>query len=302
MHEGAILIAGVGGLGCSWAVAAHEQCSDQSDLLLIDADETSFRGSGQAHCLHLDAIGDGSGAAALPSLAAHRLTEGLGAIEPLLEKAELMFVMTGLGGGTGSGAASELARMAQSRNCIAMSIAGLPFAEQPLRSAIANAALPALHNQSHVCIRVSMERLAWYARARDEDWQSGSGWIQDLVEGLVTTLAKVGKLNLDLMDLRTVVEHQGGATLIVGTGSVVDPSQVVELARRSPLTEVDVSGAKGCLIQVEGGPDMTLSHLNQLSESLVSSLHPDCQVILGARASDEMVGRLRLVAVVSGIL
>ena len=114
-------------------------------------------------------------------------------------------------------------------------------------------------------------------------------------------MAKVGKLNLDLMDLRTVVEHQGGATLIVGTGSVVDPLQVVELARRSPLTEVDVSGAKGCLIQVEGGPDMTLHHLNQLSESLVSSLHPDCQVILGARASDEMVGRLRLVAVVSGL-
>ncbi len=63
----------------------------------------------------------------------------------------------------------------------------------------------------------------------------------------------------------------------------------------------DNKGAKGCLIQVEGGPDMTLSHLNQLSESLVSSLHPDCQVILGARASDEMVGRLRLVAVVSGL-
>ena len=301
MHEGAILIAGVGGLGCSWAVAAHQQCLDLSDLLLIDADETSFRGSGQAHCLHLDAVGDGSGAAALPNLAAHRLSEGLGAIEPLLETAELVFIMTGLGGVTGSGAANELERIARARNCIVMSVAGLPFAEQPLRSAIANATLPALEEQSHVCIRVSMERLAWYARARDEDWQSGSGWIQDLVEGLVTTLAKVGKLNLDLMDLRTVVEHQGGATLIVGTGSVVDPLQVVELAKRSPLTEVDVSGAKGCLIQVEGGPDMTLSHLNQLSESLVSSLHPDCQVILGARASDEMVGRLRLVAVVSGL-
>ena len=301
MHEGAILIAGVGGLGCSWAVAAHQQCLDLSDLLLIDADETSFRGSGQAHCLHLDAVGDGSGAAALPNLAAHRLSEGLGAIEPLLEPAEVVFGLTGVGGGTGSGAGKELARIARARNCIVMSVAGLPFAEQPLRSAIANATLPALEEQSHVCIRVSMERLAWYARARDEDWQSGSGWIQDLVEGLVTTLAKVGKLNLDLMDLRTVVEHQVGATLIVGTGSVVDPLQVVELAKRSPLTEVDVSGAKGCLIQVEGGPDMTLSHLNQVSESLVSSLHPDCQVILGARASDEMVGRLRLVAVVSGL-
>ena len=103
------------------------------------------------------------------------------------------------------------------------------------------------------------------------------------------------------MDLRTVVEHNGGATLIVGTGSIIDPLQIVDRARNSPLTEVNVSGAKGCLIQVEGGPDMTLAHLNQLSESLVGSLHPDCQVILGARASDEMVGKLRLVAVVSGL-
>ena len=91
MHEGAILIAGVGGLGCAWANAAHQQCADLSDLLLIDADETSFRGSGQAHCLHLDAVGDGSGAAALPNLAAHRLSEGFSALEPLLEKAELVF-------------------------------------------------------------------------------------------------------------------------------------------------------------------------------------------------------------------
>jgi len=301
VHEGAILIAGVGGLGCTWADAAHSECDGLADLLLIDADESSFRGSGQAHCLHLDAVGDGSGAAALPNLAAHRLTEGLGALDPLLEKAELVFIMTGLGGGTGSGAANELARLARARNCLVLSVAGLPFAEQPLRSAIASAALPALEKQSHVCIRVSMERLAWYARARGADWQQGSGWIQDLVEGLVTTLAKVGKMNLDLMDLRTVVEHRGEATLIVGSGTVVDPSGVVDVARRSPLTEVDVSGAKGCMIQVEGGPDMTLAHLNLLSESLVSSLHPDCQVILGARASDEMVGRLRIVAVVSGL-
>ncbi|MEO2242716.1 MAG: hypothetical protein ABGX49_03525, partial [Candidatus Poseidoniia archaeon] len=68
MHEGAILICGVGGLGCIWADSAHRTCPDLADLLLIDADEASFRGSGQAHCLHLDAIGDGNGAAALPSL------------------------------------------------------------------------------------------------------------------------------------------------------------------------------------------------------------------------------------------
>ena len=301
MHEGAILICGVGGLGCIWADAAHRNCVDLADLLLIDADEESFRGSPQAHCLHLDAVGDGNGAAALPALAAHRLAEGLSSMSALLDKAELVVVMAGLGGGTGSGAASELARIARSRNCLVISIAGLPFAEQPLRSAIAQAALPALENNSNVCIRVSMERLAWYARARDTEWREGSGWIQDLIEGLVTTLAKVGKLNLDLMDLRTVVNHPGEATLIVGTGPVTNPKEIVEIARLSPLSNTDVSGARGCLIQVEGGPDMTLSHLNELTELFVSNLHSDCQVILGARSSDEMVGRLRLVAVVSGL-
>ena len=301
MHEGAILICGVGGVGCIWANSAHQKSSDLSDLLLIDADESSFLESPLAHCLHLDAIGDGGGAAALPSLAAHRLAEGSSSISTLLDNAELVVLMTGLGGGTGSGAASELASLARSKNCLVISIAGLPFAEQPLRSAIAQASLPALDANSNICIQVSMERLAWYARARGSDWRMGSGWIQDLIEGLVTTLARVGKLNLDLMDLRTVVNHVGDATLIVGSGSVANPNEVVEVARQSPLVNTNIDGAKGCLIQVEGGPDMTLAHLNELTESFVSKLHPDCQVILGARSSDEMLGRLRLVAVVSGL-
>ena len=122
-----------------------------------------------------------------------------------------------------------------------------------------------------------------------------------MIEGLVTTLARVGKINLDLMDLRTVVGRPGNATLIVGNGTTEDPDGVVRMARNSPLSEISIDGAKGCLIQVEGGPDMTLGHLNRVSEAFVSNLDNDCQVILGARASEDMAGRLRLVAVVSGL-
>ncbi len=301
MDEGAILIAGVGGIGCIWAERSHSRCQDMSDLLLIDADENSFAGAPTAHCLHLDAGGDGRGTAALPALAAHRLRDGLNSINPLLEQAELIIIMTGLGGGMGSGASAELAALSKEAECLVITIAGLPFAEQPLRSSIAEAAMPALEDNSHVCIRVSMERLAWQARYREADWRTGSGWIEELIEGLVTTLAKVGKINLDLMDLRTVINRPGNATLIVGTGTTEKPEQVVSKASKSPLSELSVDGAKGCMIQVEGGPDMTLAHLNEVTDAFVSTLDPDCQVILGARASDEMVGRIRLVAVVSGI-
>ncbi|GIS51442.1 MAG: hypothetical protein Ct9H90mP26_2290 [Methanobacteriota archaeon] len=85
-------------------------------------------------------------------------------------------------------------------------------------------------------------------------------------------------------------------------GTTSDPDEVVRMARNSPLSEISIDGAKGCMIQGErGGPDMTLGHLNMVSEAFVSTLDEDCQVILGARASDDLVGRLRLVAVVSGL-
>ncbi|HJM13697.1 MAG TPA: hypothetical protein QF641_04315 [Candidatus Thalassarchaeaceae archaeon] len=301
MDEGAILVVGVGGIGCRWSQRAHSQCPELSDLLLVDADELSFSSSQEAHCLHLDATGEAKGTAALPNLAHHRLKEGLSNISHLIERAELVVVLSALGGGTGSGAASEIAAKAKESGSLVMSIVGLPFAEQPLRCAIAELALPELESNSHLCIRVSLERLAWQARHRDSDWKLGSEWIGELIEGLVTTLARVGKMNLDLMDLRTVIDRPGNATLIVGTGSTEDPSAVVNMARNSPLSEIGIEGAKGCMIQVEGGPDMTLAHLNEVTEGFVSVLDEDCQVILGARASDEMAGTLRLVAVVSGL-
>ena len=301
VNEGEVLIAGVGGLGCIWALEAHSRCSELAELLLIDADESSFEGAHEANCLYLDAGGEGRGAAALPSMASHRLRNGIESILPLLEAAEILILLTGLGGGMGSGASGELAKIANQYGCMVLSIAGLPFAEQPLRCSIAEEAIPSLDINSSVCIRVSMERLAWQSRRRKTNWMTVSGWIAELVEGLVTTLASVGRINLDLMDMRAIINKKGNATLIVGTGTTDNPKSVVDMARNSPLNDIPVEGARGCMIQVEGGPDMTLANLTELTDSFVSSMDPNCQVIMGARVTDEMIGKLRLVAVVSGI-
>jgi cell division protein FtsZ len=301
MHQGTLLVVGVGGLGCLWAERSHSRCSQFSDLLLVDADEKTFTGTLEANCLHLDAIGEARGIAALPMLAKQRLKDGIHEIQPLLDNAELVVILTCLGGGVGSGASSEFANLARKSDCMVVSIAGFPFAEQPMRYQLAEENFPPLYDNSNVCIRVSLERLSWQAKQRDLDWKDGAGWIEELVEGLLTTFAKVGKINLDLMDFRTIVERPGETTILVGSGSTNSLSDVVKMARESPLSDLSADGAKGCWIQVEGGPDMTLSHLNQVTEEFVSRLDPDCQVLLGARASDEMVGRVRVVAVVSGL-
>ena len=301
MDEGSILLVGVGGVGCKWSENAHSKCQNLAELLLIDSDSYSFNSSKVANILHLDHSGDAKGFAALPNLASFRFFEGFPNISNLIIRSELVILLTALGGGTGSGASIELARKARESGSMVISIVGLPFIEQPLRCEIAKLALPELERNSDLCVRVSLERLAWHARESKSDWISGSRWIADLVEGIVTTLAKVGKLNLDLMDLRTIVDKPGESTMIVANGDIFNPSKIVLSATKSPLFEVEISGAKGCLIQVEGGPDMTLSHLNELTEEFISLLDDDCQVILGARASNEMTGKLRLVAVVSGI-
>ena len=84
MEQGSILIVGVGGIGCQWSGGAHDKCQELADLLMIDADESSFSSDHEAHCLHLDASGSARGAAALPNLAAHRLNEGIGNILSLI--------------------------------------------------------------------------------------------------------------------------------------------------------------------------------------------------------------------------
>ena len=141
MEPGSILIVGVGGIGCQWSSGAHGKCQQLSELLLIDADESSFSSGYEAHCLHLDASGSGKGTAALPNLAAHRLNEGVANIQGLLKNSELVIILAALGGGTGSGAAAEIAAKSAESGSLVISIVGMPFAEQPLRSAIADLSL-----------------------------------------------------------------------------------------------------------------------------------------------------------------
>ena len=301
MESGALLVMGVGGLGCRWARGAHSRITNESDLMLVDADAESFRGVSNAHCLHLDATGSERGIAALPSLAAHRAVETLDEIRPVLSDAELVVILAGLGGGTGTGATIELARAAKRNGAIVAVVAGLPFAEQTFRTRMAEDALPSIEAVADVCIRVSLERLAWQSRSRRVDWIVGSGWIEELVEGLISTVAKLGKINLDLMDLKAVVRHEGRATLIVASGPIDALDGIASEARKSPLIDISLDDARGCLIQVEGGPDMTLSHIASITEDFTAHFNDNCQVILGARVSDRLIGRIRLVAVVSGL-
>ncbi|MCH1541034.1 MAG: hypothetical protein L7S56_06360 [Candidatus Poseidonia sp.] len=301
MDPSNILIAGVGGLGCAWAHEAYVRCGMGAHLALIDADDRSFKTGETVHVLRLGHALDEVGCAALPPLAEQRMRGLNNLTQQLLKDTELVILLTGLGGGVGTGAAQEFARQARQTGAIVLAVAGLPFEAQPARLALAEEGFSRLEQTAHVTVRLSLERLARQAREKGQNWQMGAEWVEDLVDGLVRTLMRMGLINLDLMDLRAIVDQDGLATMLVGIGRPDDPRGILESALKAPLAEMDVGGAKGCLIQVEGGPGMTIGQVDAVAELFTSALDSDAQVILGARVSEDLQDTIRVVTLLSGI-
>ena len=244
---------------------------------------------------------DSMGCAALPPLAEQRM-RGLSPLaRTILEDVELVVLLVGLGGGSGTGAGHEFARQARQSGAVVLSVAALPFEVQETRSKIAAEGLERLQNNAHITVQLSLERLARQAREKGTAWQMGAEWIEDLVDGLVRTLLRMGLINLDLMDLRAIVDTKGGATMLVGVGRADDPEGILNSAMMAPLAELDVGGAKGCLIQIEGGLGMTIGQVETVASMFTAALDVDAQVILGARVSEDLHDSIRVVTLLSGI-
>ena len=141
MDGAQILIAGVGGLGGAWAQRAHAKTGHDIDLVLIDADETTFA-SPDAHVIRLGKDLDSAGCAALPPLGEQRMRQAAGVSRTLLDGVEMVILLTGLGGGTGTGAAPEFARQARLSGAIVISIAAIPFEAQEARLKVSKEGLP----------------------------------------------------------------------------------------------------------------------------------------------------------------
>ena len=300
MDGAQILIAGVGGIGCSWAKRAHLRTGHGIDLVLIDSDESTFDDD-DAHVIRLGRDLDSAGCAALPPLGEQRMRQASSVSRTLLEDVELVILLTGLGGGTGTVAAPEFARQARLGGSIVISIAAIPFEAQETRLKVSKEGLSRLEANSDVCVRLSLDRLAWQARERGTDWRHGASWVEEFVDGLVRTLMRLGLINLDMMDLKTIVGHSGGSTLLVGQGHPDDAMGLLDDAMSAPLADLSYDGAKACLLQIEGGPGMTVGQVGLIADAFTARFDEDAQVILGARVSDDLQGRIRVVAVVSGL-
>jgi len=299
MHDGALLIVGVGGIGCRWAKVAHSEMIDYADLLLVDSNATSFEEYPNASTIHIGPEGVNQGI--MPELSSSWASEYAHVFSKMLERAELVLISTALGGGVGGGASVWIAEQARSSGALVVTIAGLPFEDQVSRMRWARMSRPRLESASHATIGISLSSLAQRSVKRGIPWQDGGGWISTLITGLIRTQARMGVINLDLMDLRTILAQAGRSTVLVGEGMAVDANRLFRSAFDAPLERIDIANAAACLLHIEGGNAVSLGDFDQIAEAFTKGLHDNCNVIYGASIDKEMTGEVRVIAVLSGL-
>ena len=233
------------------------------------------------------------------------ISEDINEIRECLKNADLVFVLAGLGGGTGTGAAPIIAKVAKEMGALVLSVVTIPFdGEGTVRREKAEYGLIRLREASNTVIVIDNNKLLKIAGDRPlvEAFGIANNLIATMIKGLVETIAIPSFINLDFADVKTVMESGGIA--IIGMGSAKGEHRAVEAVRKAlnnPLLDVDFKGAKSALLHIEGGPDLRLEETARALEEVHRLLAEDSLVILGARINESLGEEVRATVIISGV-
>ena len=219
--------------------------------------------------------------------------------------ADMVFVTAGMGGGTGTGAAPYVAELARQAKALTVGIVTLPFRfEGRRRQEMAGAGIEELKNHVDALIVIANERLLQVAPISSnlvDAFQIADEVLHEGISGVATLITTPGLINLDFADVRSIMSRSGAAVMAIGSGSGAERAvSAAESAMQSPLLEGSVKGARGVLLNVTGGPDMTLQDVQTLAEAVGRAVAPDANIILGASVHPHLGDEIRLTLIATG--
>lgn len=270
--------------------------TDAQDLLYTNAEKKILIGK---------EITGGLGAGAQPKIGEEAAKETEAEIRRTLQESDMVFVTCGLGGGTGTGAAPVIAEIGKKAGALVVGVVTLPFAmEGQRRYENAVIGLEKLENIVDTLIVIPNDKLL--ELAPDLPLQTAFKVVDEIlanaVKGIAELITKAGLVNLDFADIRTVMGKGGVALIGVGESDSENRAiEAVEKAVNNPLLDVDISGANGALINICGGPDMTLEEARKIVETISDKLDPDAKIIWGAQISEDLHDTIRTLIIVTGV-
>ncbi len=305
VHKARILVVGTGGAGNNTITALTEKGIGGATTIAINTDAKHL-GTSKAHNKIL--IGKnltrGLGAGGYPDVGKNAATESKEDLKNLLQEVDLVFLTCGLGGGTGTGSAPVIAKIAKEMGAIVIAAVTLPFKLEGARMVKAEEGLTQLRQVCDTAIVIENQRLLEFAG--DMPLKKAFGVADDLIatmiKGITETISEPSLVNLDYADVRAIMRSGGVASIGVGeSDSENRAEEAVTKALSHPLLDVDYTGATGALIQVIGGDDMRLDEISLVGEAIRKELDPSAQVIWGARVLPDYKEKMQVITIITGV-
>lgn len=303
-----LTVIGVGGAGCNAVNNMIAAGLQGVEFVVANTDAQSLAASSAEHRIQLGShLTEGLGAGSKPEIGEAAAQETIEEIRSHVAGAHMVFIAAGMGGGTGTGAASVIARAARETGALTVGIVTKPFQfEGSRRMRTAEAGVQTLRQHVDTLIVIPNQNLFRIANERttfaeafvlaDQVLYSGVACIVDLV-------LKEGLINLDFADVRTVMSGMG--TAMMGTGEASGDRRAIlaaEEAIANPLLDdISLKGARGLLLSITGGRDLTLYEVDEAASRVREEVDPDCNIIVGATFDDNLGERVRVSIVASGM-
>jgi cell division protein FtsZ len=298
-----IRVVGVGGAGNNAVNRMIAEGVRGVDFVALNTDNQALALSDAPIRVRIgDKLTRGLGAGGYSDQGEKAAAESIDEIQSVLQGADMVFVTAGMGGGTGTGAAPIVARVAREMGALTIGVVTRPFHfEGSRRAQSADRGIQELQQHVDTLIVIPNDRLLEVTDKRmslQESFQLADDVLRQGIQGITELITVPGLINLDFADVKTIMTQGGAALMAVGRGTGEDRARIAaEQAISSRLLDVTIDGAQGVLFNITGGTTLSLYEVNQAAEVIRETTHPDANVIFGAVIDEEMGDEVRITVI-----
>jgi cell division protein FtsZ len=303
-----ILVAGVGGAGLNAVNRMVDAGINQVEFVAVNTDLQQLQMSEADHKIHIGReLTRGLGSGSEPTIGRQAAEEAYDQIKQALRGADMVFVTAGEGGGTGTGAAPVVAKIARELGALTVGIVTLPFKfEGTKRRSQAMSGVEDLRAACDTTIVIPNDRLLEVldkTTSMLDAFKIADDVLRQGVQGICDLITLPGLINLDFADVRTVMENSGTALMGIGfsSGGENRAREAAERALRSPLIDTELGAARGILLSIAGGDDLGMLEVNEAAEVIRETATDDTQIIFGATIDERLTGQIWVTVIATGL-
>lgn len=301
-----IHVVGVGGGGCNAVNRMIAEGVNGIEFIAVNTDNQALLLSEAPVRVRIgDKLTRGLGAGGDPEQGEKAAEESIDELQEVLQGADMVFITAGMGGGTGTGAAPVVARVARELGALTIGVVTRPFLfEGTKRSTSAEQGIERLKEHVDTLIVIPNDRLLELTDRRvtlDDSFNMADDILRQGVQGISELITVPGLINLDFADVKTIMTQGGAALMAVGHGEGDDKARLAaEQAVSSRLLDITIDGAHGILFNVTGGSSLSLYDVNQAAAIIRETAHPDANMIFGAVIDPQMDDEIRITVIATG--